>query len=58
LDPAIPVKLNPQGQPDGKFKPGNPGGPGRPKGSKNKIGGDLRQMIMNAAVRTGFIKNR
>jgi hypothetical protein len=57
LEPAISARVNPYGQPngEGKFKPGNPGGPGRPKGSRNRNGGDLRQMIMNAAVRTGFI---
>jgi hypothetical protein len=58
LEPAIPARVNPYGQPDGegKFKPGNPGGPGRPKGSRNKVGNDLKAMIMNAAMRTGFIK--
>jgi hypothetical protein len=40
----------------GLFKPGNPGGPGRPKGSPNKIKGDLAQMILNAATWTGYIK--
>jgi hypothetical protein len=55
---AISARVNPYGQPngEGKFKPGNPGGPGRPKGSRNKVGNDLKAMIMNAAVRTGFIK--
>jgi hypothetical protein len=58
LEPAIPARVNPYGQPDGegKFGPGNPGGPGRPKGSRNKVGNDLKVMIMNAAMRTGFIK--
>jgi hypothetical protein len=58
MKPAIPTRVNPYGQPDGegKFKPGNPGGPGRPKGSRNKVGTDLKAMILNAAMRTGFIK--
>lgn len=58
MKPAIPARVNPYGQPDGegKFKPGNPGGPGRPKGSRNKVGTDLKAMILNAAMRTGFIK--
>ena len=58
LEPAIPARVNPCGQPNGqgKFKLGNPGGPGRPKGSRNKVGNDLKAMIMNAAMRTGFIK--
>jgi hypothetical protein len=58
LEPAISARVNPYGQPngEGKFKPGNPGGPGRPKGSRNKVGNDLKVMIMNAAMRTGFIK--
>jgi hypothetical protein len=56
--PAISARLNPYGQPNGggKFKPGNPGGPGRPKGSRNKLGGDLRQQIYDAAVETGYIE--
>ena len=45
------------GQPDnpGLFKSGNPGGPGRPRGSPNKIKGDFAQLIMDAATQTGFI---
>jgi hypothetical protein len=55
---SISARVNSYGQPDGegKFKPGNPGGPGRPKGSRNKVGNDLKVMIMNAAARTGFVK--
>jgi hypothetical protein len=34
------------------FQPGNPGGPGRPRGSSNRLEAD----IINAAVRAGFIK--
>jgi hypothetical protein len=34
------------------FQPGNPGGPGRPRGSPNRLEAD----IINAAVRAGFIK--
>jgi len=29
---------------------------GRPPGSRNKMGADLSQMVINAAVRTGFVK--
>jgi hypothetical protein len=38
------------------FRPGNPGGPGRPKGSRNKQRHrvDLAQMIVNGAERAGF----
>jgi hypothetical protein len=40
----------------GQFKQGNPGGPGRPKGSRNgnRSRVDLAQMIMNVAERAGF----
>jgi hypothetical protein len=38
------------------FKVGNPGGPGRPRGSSNRIKADLAQMIMNNAARAGFMK--
>jgi hypothetical protein len=34
------------------FEPGNPGGPGRPRGSSNRLEAD----ITNAAVRAGFIE--
>ena len=34
------------------FEPGNPGGPGRPRGSSNRLEADL----ISAAVRAGFIK--
>jgi hypothetical protein len=34
------------------FQPGNPGGPGRPRGSSNRLEADIR----SAAVRAGFIK--
>jgi hypothetical protein len=38
------------------FKPGNPGGPGRPRGSKNRIQVDLAQEIVAAAADIGFLK--
>jgi len=38
------------------FKQGNPGGPGRPRGSQNRIKADLSQMIINNAARAGFMK--
>jgi hypothetical protein len=41
---------------EGQFKPGNPGGPGRPRGSTNRLKADLAQMIMNAAAEAGFLK--
>ena len=34
------------------FQPGNPGGPGRPRGSSNRLEADIR----SAAVRAGLIK--
>jgi len=38
------------------FQQGHPRYGGRQKGSRNRIGGDLRQMIMDAAAQTGFIQ--
>jgi hypothetical protein len=35
------------------FKIGNPGGPGRPRGSRTRV--DLPQMILNNAARAGFM---
>jgi hypothetical protein len=40
---------------EGNFKPGNPGGPGRPKGSRNRVQADLAQLILQASENTGFI---
>ena len=40
------------GHTGGHLQPGNPGGPGRPRGSSNRLEAD----IINAAVRAGFIK--
>jgi hypothetical protein len=37
-----------------QFKPGGKAGPGRPKGSRDRA--DLSQLIMDAAVETGFVK--
>jgi hypothetical protein len=39
------------------IKPGWAGGPGRPKGSPNRVKADLAQLIMDAAGEVGFIKN-
>ena len=39
----------------GNFKKGNPGGPGRPKGSRTRMQADLAQMILTASAETGFI---
>jgi hypothetical protein len=36
------------------FKVGNPGGPGRPRGSRNRV--DLPRMILNNAARAGYMK--
>jgi hypothetical protein len=52
------VSIQPPGQKGtgSPIKPGWAGGPGRPKGSSNKLKADLSQMVMNAAMRTGFIQ--
>ena len=41
---------------DGQFKKGWAGGPGRPRGSPNRVMADLSQLIMDVATETGFIK--
>ena len=42
----------------GRFKPGWRGGPGRPKSApSSRVRADLSQLIMTAAVQTGFIRN-
>jgi hypothetical protein len=40
------------------FGPDNPPprSPGRPKGSRNKIGSDLKELILQAAEETGFVR--
>jgi hypothetical protein len=40
------------------FGPDNPPprSPGRPKGSRNKIGSDLKALIRQAAMETGFVR--
>jgi hypothetical protein len=40
------------------FGPDNPPprSPGRPKGARNKLGGDLKELILQAAQETGFIR--
>jgi len=40
----------------GQFKPGNPGGPGRPRGSLTRVKADLAQLILNGAARAGILK--
>jgi hypothetical protein len=37
------------------FKPGHVGGPGRPKGSRNRMQADLAELILLASAETGFI---
>ena len=46
-----------QGEANG-FKEGHPKYGGRQKGSANRMGADLRQMIMNAAIATGHLEVR
>jgi hypothetical protein len=48
--------LNRGGPPSTYFKPGHPGGPGRPRGSPNRVKADLAQLIMDAAGEAGFLK--
>jgi hypothetical protein len=38
------------------FKSGATAGPGRPRGSQNRIKADLSQMIINNAARAGFLE--
>ena len=38
------------------FKPGHPKYGGRQKGTRNKLGGDLRQIIFDAINETGFVE--
>jgi hypothetical protein len=57
--PSLPTytpQPHPQMARETSYKPGHPGGPGRPRGSRNRLGGDLRQQIYNAAVKTGYIE--
>ena len=39
----------------GRFAPGNPGGPGRPRGEPNKMGGEVKCDILAAYVERGGI---
>jgi len=39
----------------GDFRKGHRGGPGRPKGARNRVGADLAQEILQAAAETGFM---
>jgi hypothetical protein len=39
----------------GNFKIGNPGGPGRPKGGRNRIQNELANAILAATAEVGFI---
>ena len=39
--------------PDTQFKPGNPGGPGRPKGSKNKLSENFLQALSDDFEKEG-----
>ena len=41
---------------DGNFKEGHPKMGGRQKGVGNRVGADLRQMIMDAITETGFVE--
>jgi hypothetical protein len=37
------------------YQKGKPGGPGRPKGARNRVGADLAREILQAAADTGFM---
>jgi hypothetical protein len=50
-----PLKM-PRPENSGRFQPGWSGGPGRPKGSLGRAKADLSQLIMTAAVQTGFVR--
>jgi hypothetical protein len=39
----------------GTFRKGKLGGPGRPKGARNRVGADLAREILQAAADTGFM---
>jgi hypothetical protein len=39
----------------GDFRKGHRGGPGRPKGARNRVGADLAREILQAAAETGFM---
>jgi hypothetical protein len=49
-------RRNRGGPPSTHFKPGNPGGPGRPRGIPNRIKADLAQLILDAAGEAGYLK--
>jgi hypothetical protein len=46
----------PQAENRGRFQPGRPGGPGRLRRAPDRSRADLSQLIMTAAVETGFIR--
>jgi hypothetical protein len=52
---AAPLKM-PRPENTGRFQPGWSGGPGRPKRSSDMAKADLSQLIMTAAVQTGFVR--
>ena len=39
----------------GTFRKGKPGGPGRPRGARNRVGAELAKEILQAAADTGFM---
>jgi hypothetical protein len=47
------VRKKPQG--DHLFKKGNPGGPGRPKGSQDRFTREIKQAIVEAAGSEDFV---
>jgi len=55
---SLPKQIQPVGKPGAStvFKEGHPKYGGRAKGTRNKLGGDLRQEIYDACVETGFIE--
>jgi hypothetical protein len=51
-----PLKMPRTDEHRGRFQKGWRGGPGRPKGVPDRSRADLSQLIMDAAVQTGFIR--
>lgn len=49
-----PLKMPQANENSGRFQPGRPGGPGRPRRGPDRSRADLSQLILTAAVQTGF----
>ena len=50
------IDLKTTGKRHGRFAKGNPGGPGRPRGSRNKTGSQARQAILEAFEALGGVE--